>query len=136
MLRRCLEQGCPRLVARGRCPGHTRTTTQRGYGSMHQAARAGLGSTLPNPCGYCGVTVQAGERWDAAHVVDGDPSAGYVVAHPRCNQRAKAPRGVEGGGVAARTEGGRPLTSAPALFHSEQICQTHDARPTARTGGR
>lgn len=130
MLRPCLEPGCPRLVARGRCHAHRATTTQRGYGSGHQLAREALGATLPAPCGYCGVVVRQGERWDAAHVVDGDPSAGYVVAHPRCNQRAKSPRhGEKGGGVASRTASGPRMTTASALSHSGRTCQ-------ARTGGR
>lgn len=129
MMRACLEPGCPTLVGRGRCRRHTPTTTQRGYGGAHQMARGGLEATLPAPCGYCGVTVRLGERWDAAHVVDGDPTAGYMVAHPRCNQRAKVrDAGREGGGVASKDATHPALTSASALFHSGRTCQ-------ARTGG-
>jgi hypothetical protein len=82
---------CPGLVRSGsRCPRHRATTSERGYGSPHQAVRSRLAATLPAPCGYCGTVIQPGERWDAAHVVDGRPEFGYVPAHPRCNQRAKA----------------------------------------------
>jgi hypothetical protein len=85
-------------VFRGRCAVHRQTTSERGYGADHQAARAQLEATLPASCGYCGVTIERGERWVAAHRVDGKPEAGYVVAHPVCNERAK----------------NRPLPPAPA----------------------
>lgn len=84
------------LTERTRCPACERvyqqrlgTTAQRGYGSAHQAARTRIAATLPAPCGYCGIVIGPGERWDAAHRVDGHPEYGYVPAHPRCNQRAK-----------------------------------------------
>lgn len=81
---------CTALVeGRARCPAHTKTTTQRGYGSPHQSVRLALAATLPAPCGYCGVVIGIGERWDAAHRVDGHPEYGLFVAHPSCNQRAK-----------------------------------------------
>jgi hypothetical protein len=47
---------------------------------------------LPAPCGYCCTVINVGERFDAAHVVDGDPSAGWMHSHPRCNQAAKRSR--------------------------------------------
>jgi len=99
--RPCLEPGCPETTERTRCPRHEAqrqrgrarpTTTQRGYGSHHQSAREQLARTLPAPCWYCGTTIGTGERWDAAHRVDGRPQFGYVVAHPACNQRAKGGR--------------------------------------------
>lgn len=101
MLRPCIERlpdgrACPEATPRTRCPRHERererargTTARRGYGSAHQSGRRALAATLPAPCGYCGVVILQGERWDAAHVVDGRPEMGLVAAHPACNQRAK-----------------------------------------------
>ena len=34
--------------------------------------------------------IQAGERFDAAHIIDGAPEHGWKLAHPHCNQRAKS----------------------------------------------
>lgn len=74
--------------------GRRGTTTQRGYGWEHQQVRSSLAGTLPCPCGYCGVTVERAEPWVAAHVRDGQPEYGWMVAHPVCNERAKVrPRG-------------------------------------------
>ncbi len=94
MKRPCLD--CGVLTTGSRCPQHRAqqerqrgTTTQRGYGSQHQTERQRLEATLPQPCGYCGVLIIAGDRWDAAHVEDGRPELGLMVAHPQCNQRAK-----------------------------------------------
>jgi len=100
MLRRCLD--CGTLTPTTRCPVHTRakarmrevgrlSAPQRGYGADHRAARARLATTLPDLCGYCEAMVYP-SRWVAAHVVDGDPSAGWMVAHPACNERAKVRR--------------------------------------------
>lgn len=88
----CAFPRCPNTAApdgRGRCDVHRQTTGQRGYGRSHQLARDGLRATLPAPCGYCGVVIRPWEAWVAAHVVDGDPSAGWVVSHGPCNERAK-----------------------------------------------
>lgn len=104
-MRPCIEPGCPLTTGRTRCAAHERarqreaeacrpTTAARGYGAAHQGARRLLAASLPAHCGYCGLIVDPGEPFDAAHVVDGDPSSGYVVAHPRCNQRAKGWRGI------------------------------------------
>lgn len=87
----CLLSGCPQYaVHRGRCAAHRESTTERGYGAGHQEARAALAATLPAPCGYgCGSTLTADAAWVAAHVVDGDASAGWVAACVTCNERAK-----------------------------------------------
>ena len=106
----CLTPRCPgRGVHRGYCERHRRTTTQRGYGVRHQQARVGLWSTLPAPCGYCGVTIRDGETWVAAHRIDGAPSAGWMVAHGPCNERAKG----DGGSKLGRTA---PLDDPRAHF--------------------
>jgi len=87
----CAVPGCPGYaVHRGRCQRHRRTTTQRGYGVPHQQARQGLATLLPCWCAYgCGTWLTSSSRWVAAHVIDGDPAAGYVVACSACNERAK-----------------------------------------------
>jgi hypothetical protein len=52
--------------------------------------------------------------WVAAHLIDGDAAAGYVVACPTCNERAKGGGGVKTGqGIAPS------LTRAPLLSRSQ-----------------
>src|SRR4029079_3281456 len=87
----CIVPRCPRAaVARGRCPDHQRTTTERGYGTPHQLIRQVLAKTLPRRCDYgCGAVLARGSTWHAAHRVDGDPSKGYIVACVSCNERAR-----------------------------------------------
>ena len=66
------------------------TRQQRGYGAVHVQARAMLRGTLPGPCGYgCGAWLEPDGTWVAAHVVDGDPSRGYIASCVSCNQRAR-----------------------------------------------
>ena len=91
MTRLCLIGGCnQRAIHRGRCEAHRRSTTQRGYGAQHQAARERLAGTLPRYCGYgCGRWLTRTSSWVAAHVRDGDPAAGYLVSCASCNERAK-----------------------------------------------
>lgn len=38
---------------------------------------------------YCGNIIEPGQPFVAAHVVDGDPTSGWDVAHGLCNERAK-----------------------------------------------
>lgn len=89
----CRRSGCPELaVFRGLCATHRKTTAQRGYGPAHATARLCLAETLPAPCAYgCG-TMLRGRAFVAAHVVDGDQSAGWVAACGPCNERAKLGR--------------------------------------------
>jgi hypothetical protein len=90
--RPCLTCGAP--TTGSYCPAHRRTTTQRGYGAAHQRARAQLAQTLPTPCAYgCGTILYPGGRWVAAHIVDGDPSAAWIVSCRSCNERAKHRQG-------------------------------------------
>lgn len=86
----CRRSGCPELaVFRGLCGAHRETTSERGYGSAHATARLCLAETLPAPCAYgCG-TMLHGRTFVAAHVVDGDESAGWVAACGPCNEKAK-----------------------------------------------
>lgn len=98
-LRPCLD--CGQLTRSGsRCPAHARARDRargssgaRGYGPDHQAARRALEQTLPAPCGYgCGQVLEPGSSWVAAHLVDGDPSAGWIASCRSCNELAKTPR--------------------------------------------
>jgi hypothetical protein len=97
----CLDCGDPIPASEPRCDGcqseldaayeATRLSRQeRGYDVDHDRARRALALTLPAACGYCGKPVLPFTRWVAAHRVDGDPSAGWMVSHPDCNERAKA----------------------------------------------
>lgn len=93
IIRACRQRGCrgdANTGRRGFCARHIRSTAERGYGRAHQSARDALARTLPAPCAYgCGVILRPGDRWVAAHVIDGDATAGRVAACLTCNQRAK-----------------------------------------------
>ena len=96
-IRPCLDCGTPTTTSR--CTGCTRqqennrqrpSAHARGYDTQHRAARAALALTLPALCGYgCGTTLHPGHPWVAAHLVDGDPTAGWIASCPACNERAK-----------------------------------------------
>ena len=96
-MRPCIEWACPNLTERTRCSTHERererrrgTPAARGYGRPHQAARRQLRDSLPDFCGYgCGTLLMPDGDWVAAHVVDGDASAGYIASCRTCNERAK-----------------------------------------------
>jgi hypothetical protein len=89
VLRPCLDCGEP--SPNTRCPAHTRTTAERGYGAEHQRARARLARQLPAPCGYgCGRMLYPDTDWVAAHVLDGRPESGWTASCRSCNERAKA----------------------------------------------
>jgi len=62
----------------------------RGYDAAHNRARAALAAMLPAPCACeCGAVLDAGSDWVAAHVVDGDPSAGWAAMCRPGNERMK-----------------------------------------------
>ena len=82
---RCPDCAAERDRARG-------TRQERGYGADHDKARRAIAARLPLPCLYCHGQIDPGDRWDAAHVLDGHPEYGTAPAHPRCNQRARADR--------------------------------------------
>ncbi len=114
----CLVHRCPRFaVHRSRCQMHRESTASRGYGAAHQAARRDLAFTLPAACAYgCGTMLRIGDPWVAAHVIDGDQSAGRVASCRRCNERL-GKRGVYP--VLTPTRGSGPSIAA--------------VRPTLRT---
>lgn len=89
MRRPCLVCGTPCVGSR--CQAHARPNANaRGYGHAHRTARLELSAQLPTWCGYgCGTFLTAGDSWVAAHVIDGDPSAGYLVSCRSCNELAK-----------------------------------------------
>lgn len=82
-------RACSRAWDRRRRP----PARARGYDRDHERARAALRMTLPALCGYgCGRGLQPDGAWVAAHVVDGNPSAGWIAACYTCNERAKLRR--------------------------------------------
>jgi hypothetical protein len=86
MNRRCVI--CGQLSNAPRCPTH-RTRQARGYGAAHTRARRTLVAALPIACAYCGALVLTADTLAAAHVIDGNPNAGWQPAHRICNERAK-----------------------------------------------
>lgn len=96
---------CGHLTKRTRCAAceraHDQTrdaergsSTQRGYDGAHRRAREALRAALPAPCGYgCGTVLDPDGPWVAAHVRDGDPSAGWLASCRACNERAKVRSG-------------------------------------------
>ena len=94
MIRTCDNGHPPTQVQSGRrcaaCERRRPNRTQRGYGAQHDRARRILAATLPAPCAYrCGTVLRSAAEMVAAHVVDGDPSAGWIAACRSCNERAK-----------------------------------------------
>jgi DNA-directed RNA polymerase subunit N (RpoN/RPB10) len=86
MKRRCLT--CGELTDKSLCARH-RTRQARGYGTAHEQARRSLVAALPSRCAYCGETITSADELAAAHIIDGDPTAGWQPSHPRCNNGAK-----------------------------------------------
>ena len=113
----CGRSGCPELaVFRGLCAAHRETTTERGYGPTHSAAREQLAAELPAPCAYgCG-TMLRGRAFVAAHVVDGDESAGWVASCGPCNERAKLGRLMPDPGARVVRIGDRVPRGTSAVF--------------------
>ncbi len=74
-MRVCNVPGCPTLVQMpsrdGRCAVHTRTTSQRGYGSQHQRLRANWQARIDTGevviCWRCETTRIHGKAWHLGH---------------------------------------------------------------------
>lgn len=87
---RCSTPRCPHLkpcpVHRApRAPGqHRRSTSERGYGSKHQAASKACIEAQPW-CSWCG----AYEDLVADHIVPGQPEDGYQTLCRSCNTRRR-----------------------------------------------
>lgn len=95
MLRPCIDCGTPTKGTR--CRTHERardrargSAHERGYGRQHQDARRALKRLLPADCAYgCGRRLDPEGDWVAAHVEDGNPSAGWQASCRSCNELAK-----------------------------------------------
>jgi hypothetical protein len=87
----------------------------RGYDAAHQQARRVLLTTLPTPCAYgCGTLLRSPADMVAAHVIDGDASAGWVASCRSCNERAKRDRwGRPSGGAGDATTRARQSRAFP-----------------------
>ena len=110
MIRTCDNGHPPARVPSGtRCPACERRRpgrAARGYGATHDQARRALLATLPTPCAYgCGIVLRSAAEMVAAHVVDGNASAGWVASCRSCNERAKRRGwgGIPEGSAAAST---------------------------------
>jgi len=69
------------------------SSNARGYGQAHKQARLELLDLLPAYCAYgCGLVLVTPADMVAAHVVDGDPAAGWIPSCRRCNEQAKRKR--------------------------------------------
>jgi len=98
----CSEPKCPEQLDRaGRCPKHRAeyeakrgTTTQRGYGSDHQATRAQWAPQVRTglvECWRCHELILPTEEWDLGHD-DADRSITRGPEHARRCNRAAAGR--------------------------------------------
>jgi hypothetical protein len=97
----CLDCGTP-TRGRTRCPVHTQThrmqrasTTQRGYGSQHQA-RAALLRAQQLPCTLCGRDIDYALHAPhpmsyTAHHPTRDKAGPLLPAHRVCNEQAGQP---------------------------------------------
>ena len=107
----CAEAGCPLITDSTRCPDHTRakdkargTTTQRGYGSQHQGARAAWQRRIDAgeqvTCWRPNCTERiTGRTWHLGHD-DLDRSITRGPECVRCNLKAAgriSPRAYRGG---------------------------------------
>ena len=117
MIRTCDSGHAPARVVSGtpcrECERRRPSRQARGYGAAHQRARALLLTLLPTPCAYgCGTVIITASDLVAAHVVDGDPSAGWQASCRSCNERAKGrgtpSEGQGDGSTRARQSGVRP----------------------------
>ena len=80
-------RNCPACARRSEIGRPSRQA--RGYDAAHDRARAALLRSLPARCGYgCGTVIETPAQLVAAHVIDGDPSAGWMPSCALCNQRA------------------------------------------------
>ena len=119
MIRTCDNGHPPARVQSGtRCAACERrrpSRQARGYDAAHERARATLAAMLPAPCACgCGAVLDAGSDWVAAHLVDGDPSAGWAAMCRSGNERMKrrgwgsTSEGVAPAGTRARLLAPRP----------------------------
>ena len=114
MIRTCDNGHPPAHVASGTrcvvCERRRPSRQARGYDAVHERARAVLATTLPTACAYgCGTVLRSAAEMVAAHVVDGDPTAGWVAACRSCNEHAKRREvGRHAGAAVSLRSGGLP----------------------------
>lgn len=74
--------------------GDTRTTTEKGYGTAHQRARARVALKVKAGaafCARCGGWIMPGSAW---HLDHDETRSGYLgPSHAKCNERAGARKG-------------------------------------------
>ena len=96
----CSQPGCPHIQPEAKCPQHRQaaehargTTTQRGYGTAHQAARNQWKPAVQTggvTCWRCAQPIRPDQRWDLGHD-DHDRTRYRGPEHIGCN-RATAGR--------------------------------------------
>ncbi len=141
MIRTCDNGHPPARVLSGtpcrECERRRPCRQARGYDAAHGKARGVLLSTLPAPCAYgCGTVLRSATEMVAAHVRDGDPSAGWVAACRSCNERMKrrgwgsASEGTPPASTRARQREARPGFGAFRAAGGDR----RDVRPEAPQG--
>ena len=97
--RPCPKPGCPTLIEPGQryCPKHQAeananrgTTTQRGYGTIHQRLRTQLATRITQghiTCPRCGQPITPNQPWDLGHD-DHDRTKYNGPEHSHCNRSA------------------------------------------------
>jgi hypothetical protein len=95
MRKPCIQCGAPIATGSHRCDlckivRSRPSAWSRGYNTAHKQARADMVGALPTPCGYgCGKVLAHESELVAAHVIDGNPDAGWLPSCRSCNERAK-----------------------------------------------
>ena len=84
-----------------------RSTSQRGYGTAHQAARRRVAQLVASglaTCARCGESIEPGAAWDLDHM---DDRAGYLdPSHQRCNRGQGARNGAAATNARRRSQTG------------------------------
>ena len=128
MIRTCDNGHPPARVLSGapcrECERRRPSRQARGYDAAHQRARALLLTLLPVPCAYgCGAVIVAASDLVAAHVVDGDASAGWQASCRSCNERAKR---MGWGGIEEVSAGARTVARS-AVENAERLVADREA---------
>jgi len=105
------EAQAPRLLTMPR----NGNTTQRGYGSAHQALRARIAGQVKAGaavCWRCGQLIQPGQPWDLGHT-EGDRGSYAGPEHRWCNRAAGARNANQA--RRARRRLANPATATPTM---------------------
>lgn len=154
-LRFCGCPGCPACTPgrthtydRDSSPGHQRcapcqavadrqhehrrgTTTQRGYGSTHQAKRKQLADafTPGQPCARCGQPIASLDDADLGHADDGQGYRG--LEHALCNRAAGGRHSPRRGSRGQRTAAAPPATAPAQRAQHDDEPPDYDDLPIA-----